>query len=262
MWTYQHEPFVVHQLPALNDNYIYLLDNRQAGILAAIDPADSAPVRKACLQLGYPLTHILNTHHHWDHTDGNLELQQQFKCPILGNREDSARIPGLSQPLTAGDAFKLGDMHILTLDLPGHTLGHIAFLVGKALFCGDVLFGGGCGRNFEGSLAQMLNSLQQLAALPIDTQVYCAHEYTLSNLRFAREVDPDNMELAARISRDTQQRRNKQPTIPSNIGLECATNPFLRALNPEFFKPYADKHQFAASPLDVFSDLRKRKSRC
>jgi hydroxyacylglutathione hydrolase len=259
MWSYQHPGFSVHQLPALNDNYIYLIDVDNSDIMVVVDPADAAPVRKACRELGKPLTHILNTHHHWDHTDGNKALKSSFACQVVGAAIDAARIPEIDIEVSEESHLQLGGIDIRILFVPGHTRGHIAFLLKDALFCGDTLFGGGCGRLFEGTSEQMWNSLSRLAELDDATHVYCAHEYTLANLRFARSVDPENSALESRISLDTQRRMKKEPTIPSTIGLERSTNPFLRPADSQFCARYAALHNIPADALSVFTHLRASK---
>lgn len=261
MWSYQHQHFNVHQIPALNDNYIYLIEALQSNILAVVDPADASVVNQACASLDKPLTHILNTHHHWDHTDGNKALKQHWNCTVIGASHDASRIPSIDIQVSELMPPELEGLDIQVLDVNGHTLGHIAYVIDDALFCGDTLFGAGCGRLFEGTPAQMWQSLQKLAALADDTQVYCAHEYTLPNLRFARDVDADNKELESRIHHDTQTRMKKQPTIPSNIGLEKATNPFLRPLDHTFTHTYAKAQHIDVNALDVFTHLRKSKDR-
>ncbi|MCF7820983.1 MAG: hydroxyacylglutathione hydrolase [Mariprofundaceae bacterium] len=261
MWSYQHPGFSVYQLPALNDNYIYLIDVDNSDIMAAVDPADAAPVRKVCRELGKPLTHILNTHHHWDHTDGNKPLKSSFACQVVGAAGDAARIPEIDIEVSEESRLQLGGIDIRIIFVPGHTRGHIAFLLKDALFCGDTLFGGGCGRLFEGTPGEMWSSLSRLAALDDATQVYCAHEYTLANLRFARSVDPDNRDLDERISSDTRKRMAQLPTIPSTIGIERATNPFLRPADNEFCTRYATLHSIPTDALSVFTHLRASKDR-
>ncbi len=264
MWSYQHAGFTVHQLPVLRDNYIYLIALDTSDMLIAVDPAEAEPVRKACQQLDKPLTHIFNTHHHWDHTDGNLALKKAFDCRIVGAKHDAGRIPGLdlavseaSPPVLEG--MNMAGLHLAVLDVPGHTIGHIAWLVGDALFCGDTLFGAGCGRLFEGTPAQMWHSLNKIAALEDNTKVYCAHEYTLPNLKFAKAMDADNADLSERIIDDKQARKQGLPTIPSSIGMEIATNPFLRPLDANFCQNYATAQQISVEPLTVFGDIRRRK---
>ena len=261
MWSYQHQNFTVHQLPALKDNYIYLIEVYNSKTLIAVDPAEAAGISNFCREGGHKLTHILNTHHHWDHTDGNRELKQSFGCTVIGAANDAHRIPAIDIPVSEHAAPEIAGLKIKVLELPGHTSGHIAYLIDDALFCGDVLFGAGCGRLFEGTASQMWDSLNQLAQLPGETSVYCAHEYTLPNLRFARTVDPDNEVLSERIHRDTQSRMNQKPSIPSTIAQELATNPFLRTLDRAFCSHYAEQNTIAADGLSVFTDLRIRKDR-
>ncbi len=257
MWSYAHRGFLVHQIPALRDNYIYLIESQNSDILAVIDPAEAHTVKAVCKQLDKPLTHILNTHHHWDHTDGNQELKDVFDCIVVGAKLDEKRIPAITETVNDGDTYQLGDLAVQVIGVPGHTSGHIAFVIADALFCGDTIFGAGCGRLFEGTHKQMWESLQKLAALPLNTQVYCAHEYTLSNLRFARLVDKGNNLLDERISCDTQSRMAKLPTIPSTIELERATNPFIRPISPFFCKRYAKENNTAEDSLSVFTHMRK-----
>ncbi|HIP07036.1 MAG TPA: hydroxyacylglutathione hydrolase [Mariprofundaceae bacterium] len=260
MWTYQHQHFLVHQLPVLNDNYIYIIQDRHSPVVCVVDPALASPVIEVCAQLNIKPTHILNTHHHWDHTDGNKELVQTYQSKVVANLADASRIPHISQAIAADSQFQIGSLNIRSMDVPGHTLGHIAFVIDDALFCGDTLFGGGCGRLFEGSFAQMWQSLQKLALLDDNTKVYCAHEYTLPNLRFARDVDAGNKKLKQRIKDDTQTRMKQQPTIPSSIGLEKATNPFLRPLNAAFIQAYNLENKINLNAPEVFTHLRERKN--
>ncbi|MDX8384129.1 MAG: hydroxyacylglutathione hydrolase [Ghiorsea sp.] len=261
MWIYQHRQFQVIQIPVLRDNYIYLIQDSQSDAVLVVDPALADPVMAACEQHQLKPTHILNTHHHWDHTDGNAALVERYQCTVVGNHADATRIPHIQQHVSDTTALRIGALNIQVIDVPGHTLGHIAFVIDDALFCGDTMFGAGCGRLFEGSHAQMWQSLQKLAALDEATQVYCAHEYTLPNLKFARNIDGENPILKQRISNDTQTRRNKQPTIPSTIALEKQTNPFLRPLDHDFCLAY---NQAANSQLDaqaIFKAIRDRKNK-
>jgi hydroxyacylglutathione hydrolase len=259
MWSYQHSNFQVHQIPALNDNYIYIIESKHSDFLAAIDPADAVVVNQACKKLGKPLTHIFNTHHHWDHTDGNKALKKRWNCSVVGAAHDAERIPGIDIHVTPETDFHVDDLNFHIMDVGGHTLGHIAYVLDDAVFCGDALFGAGCGRIFEGTFEQTWQSLQRLAALDESTQVYCAHEYTLPNLRFARGVDPNNEALQARIHRDTKTRMEQKPSIPSSIGIEKETNPFLRPLNQAFCEQYAQTHDLNNTALDVFTHLRQSK---
>ncbi|WP_038247579.1 hydroxyacylglutathione hydrolase [Ghiorsea bivora] len=260
MWTYQHQHFIVHQLPVLRDNYIYIIQDRHSPVVCVVDPALAQPVIEACKQHNITPTHILNTHHHWDHTDGNKQLVETYQCAVVGNQADASRIPYIKQAITANSHFSLGHLNIQSLEVNGHTLGHIAFVIDDALFCGDTLFGAGCGRLFEGSFAQMWESLQKLAELDQQTKVYCAHEYTLVNLAFAQSVDADNNHLQQRIDDDKYKRLHNQPTIPSTIGLEVQTNPFLRPLDPTFCLAYSQTHQTKSQPLQVFTSIREARN--
>lgn len=259
MWSYQHEHFTVHQLPVMRDNYIYLIEAKQSDALIAVDPAEAVLVRRACKSLGKPLTHILNTHHHWDHTDGNKELKKNFNCQIIGAVHDASRIPAIDSGVCESKAPLIDGLHISVLDLPGHTSGHIAYLIDDALFCGDTLFGAGCGRLFEGTYAQMWDSLNKLAALAETTKVYCAHEYTLANLAFAQTIDTENTRLTERFQSDQQKRSSDQPTIPSTIAVEKATNPMLRPLNEAFCAAYASRYETDQHPLAIFTAIRQQK---
>jgi len=259
MWSYQHAGFSVHQLPVLRDNYIYLIESQASNALIAVDPAEAAPVQQACQALGKPLTHIFNTHHHWDHTDGNLALKKDFACLIVGAAHDAGRIPGIDVAISDTLPPLVSGLDIAVLDVPGHTSGHIAYVLGDALFCGDTLFGAGCGRLFEGTPEQMLHSLNKIAALDGSTKVYCAHEYTLPNLKFAKAMDADNQVLDERMIRDKTRRKQRLPTIPSSIAMEIATNPFLRSLDAGFCQSYAVAQKIHTDPLAVFSDIRRRR---
>jgi len=260
MWSYQHQHFIIHQLPVLRDNYIYLVEALQSDTLIVVDPAEAVAVQDACKALGKKVTHIFNTHHHWDHTDGNLQLQQHFNCQIIGAAADAGRIPGIDIKVTQQHAPEIAGLNIQIIEVPGHTSGHIAFVMDDALFCGDTLFGAGCGRLFEGTPAQMWNSLCKFAALDEATKVYCAHEYTIANLEFACSIDADNPALAERMHSDALQRQQHKPTIPSSIAIEIATNPFLRPLDARFCSNYASQHNLPANDaLALFTDIRLKK---
>lgn len=251
-------PLEIVQIPALSDNYNYLLHDHESGKTAAVDPSEAAPTLHALQQRGWRLDMILNTHHHGDHVGGNRALQQQFDCEIYGYGPDAARIPGITHRLEEGDTVSVGAATAEVLFVPGHTLGHIAyhFAAEQALFCGDTLFSMGCGRLFEGTPTQMYSSLHRLAALPEGTRVYCAHEYTESNGRFALTLEPRNAALRQRMNTVQALRARGEPTVPSTMGEERATNPFLRSDAEEI---RATLHMVDAEAVDVFAEIRRRK---
>ena len=222
----------VEALRAFSDNYIWLI-SAGAGEAWVVDPGDAAPVRAALATHGLRLAGVLVTHHHPDHVGGVEDLRASWpEAVVYGPRSSPAQC--LTTRLDDGDTLALLGVSAEILHVPGHTLDHIAYFIPQPggtplLFCGDTLFAGGCGRLFEGDAPTMHRSLQRLAALPGATRVYCAHEYTLSNLRFARAVEPDNAELVARDESDGARRTRDEPTVPSTLALEIATNPFLRA---------------------------------
>lgn len=246
----------VVQIPVLRDNYVYLLHDEATGATAAVDPSVAPPVLVALAERGWTLTHILATHHHWDHTGGNLELKAETGCTVVGFAADSSRIPGIDVRLDDGETFALGASVARVIAVPGHTLGHIAYWFPDAgyLFCGDTLFSLGCGRLFEGTAAMMWHSLGRLRALPDDTLVCCAHEYTLANAAFALTIDPDNAALQARAAEVRALRAAGQPTVPSRLGDEKAANPFLRADAPTFAR-LAN----GGDAVAVFAEIRRRK---
>lgn len=246
------------QIPVLSDNYVYLLHDAASGATAVVDPAVAEPVQVALAERGWTLTHILNTHHHNDHVGGNLALKQATGCTIIGNRADAARLPGLDAGVSEGDSVTVGGATAQVLEVSGHTVGHIAywFPESKALFCGDTLFALGCGRMFEGDPDTFWTSLSKLRSLPDDTQVFCAHEYTLANYRFAAALDPDNPALQARGVVLRELRDRGTPTVPSVLADEKATNPFLRADDAIL----AGRLGLAGRPAsEVFAEIRRRK---
>ena len=247
-------------IPAFDDNYIWVIHNQRHAVV--VDPGDAAPVLKYLNQAGLQLDAILITHHHADHVGGNVELLAQFDAPIYGPALE--RIPMMTHPLREGDRVHLPllGLQFNVLDIPGHTSGHIGYYGANSLFCGDTLFGCGCGRLFEGTATQMHASLSKLAALPDDTQVYCAHEYTLGNIRFAKAVDPNNPVLAQRETQDQQSRAQNHPTLPSTIAWEKATNPFLRCSEPAIIEA-ASNHagRTLSDTTDIFAALRDWKNR-
>ena len=248
----------IHLVPCLTDNYAYLLHEPSTKSVGIVDPSETAPVVKALERHGLTLTHILNTHHHFDHTGGNLELKSRTGARIVGPRADAERIPGIDDAVGEGDIFAFGATKACIFDIPAHTRGHIAFWfeADKAVFTGDTMFAMGCGRIFEGTPAQMWSSLSKLAALPADTRVYCGHEYTLSNGKFAMTLEPGNAELKSRMIEVEKLRIAGSPTIPSTIGLERATNPFLRTASAELQKSVGlDGSDLVA----VLAETRRRK---
>ncbi len=248
----------VLQIEVLDDNYIYLIHDADSGETACVDPAVAGPVMDTLAKQGWTLTQIFNTHHHGDHTGGNLELKQAFGCTITGNGADAARIPGIDHRVSEGDTVSLGAHNGQVIDVPGHTSGHNAYWFEQddALFCGDTLFSLGCGRMFEGTAEQMWGSMLKLRALPDDTLVYCAHEYTSANANFALSVEPDNAVLIKRAHEITELRQAGKPTVPSRIGDEKAANPFLRADIESLQQAAGLVGQDAVA---AFAEIRRRK---
>jgi hydroxyacylglutathione hydrolase len=217
------------RIPVLSDNYIWLAHDAASGETAVIDPAVAEPVLAEANARGWRITQILNTHWHPDHVGGNAEIKAATGCTITGPVGEATKITGIDRAVSEGDTVRIGGAEGRVIDVPGHTAGHIAYSFDGALFCGDTLFAMGCGRLFEGTAAQMFDSLGKLMALPDATRVYCAHEYTESNGRFAITAEPENAALAARQAEVVAMRARGEPTVPSTIGLERATNPFTRA---------------------------------
>jgi hydroxyacylglutathione hydrolase len=248
----------IEQIPTRNDNYVYLLRESGQGKVAVVDPSDAQPVIDALDRLGWQLTDIINTHHHNDHTGGNLELKEKYGCVITGPLADHDRIAGIDVDVADGDTYMLGDAKATVYDTPGHTRGHIAYWFdeSKALFCGDTLFALGCGRTFEGTADQMWNSLSKLRALPDDTMVYCAHEYTQSNAKFAITIESGNQELLDYAAKIDALRAADKRTVPSLLGLEKSTNPFLRADVAAVGEAVGLSSD---DPVAVFAEVRLRK---
>jgi len=247
-------------IPAFNDNYLWLIhDSRHAAI---VDPGDAAPVLAALDAHALKLSAILLTHHHADHVGGVQTLLQHFNVPVFGPANET--ITGVTKRLKEGDTVDIPQLplKLSILDVPGHTSGHIAYVAAAQqwLFCGDTLFGGGCGRLFEGTPAQMVTSLSKLSTLPPQTQVFCAHEYTMSNLRFAQAVEPGNPALIERIAAEEAKRARHIPTVPSSIAVENATNPFLRCQQPEIISSLQDNDRLRradqSDPVAAFAALR------
>lgn len=227
------EPMTVsiHRIPAFQDNYLWLLHNEASGDTAVVDPGDAAPVIERLQELDLPLSAIIITHHHPDHTGGIDTLLDTWRVPVYGPA--SGTVPQVDQPLTEGDKVTIAGCDFTILEVPGHTLDHIAYFCedldgNPGVFCGDTLFAGGCGRLFEGTPEQMVTSLEKLMQLPDSTRIYCAHEYTQANLRFAAAVEPDNTDLRQRVAEVKRLREQQRATVPSVLATERQTNPFLR----------------------------------
>ena len=256
------DALAVTAVPAFADNYIWLLHGlRGADRVAVVDPGDAAPVLKVLAERRLTLDTILTTHHHADHVGGVTELLRHFPVPVFGPAGES--IPGRTVALREGDEVTLTGLglHFRVFDVPGHTAGHIAYHGHGALFCGDTLFSGGCGRLFEGTPVQMLSSLDKLARLPPETRVYCAHEYTAANLRFAAAVEPDNTSLRAYAAEVGALRSRSTPTIPSTLAIEARVNPFLRSRLPSVrAAALAHAGRALGDDADAFAVIREWKN--
>ncbi len=250
--------FNVIRIPAFKDNYIWLL--RKGASAAVVDPGDARPVLDLLDREGLSLASILVTHHHADHQGGVVELLAHYPAEVFGPAAES--ITGLSRPLSGGETVRIAacDVEFQVIAVPGHTLGHIAYYGAGCLFCGDTLFAGGCGRLFEGTAAQMADSLARLAALPDETAVYCAHEYTQANLRFALAVEPGNRRLQRRVHEVARARASGLATVPSTMAIEKASNPFLRCGEPEVAASARRRAPAAADEVAVFAALREWKN--
>ena len=252
--------FEVRLFRCLKDNYGVLLHDPQEGSTACIDAPEAAAVEDALAETGWRLTDILVTHHHADHTGGIAELKSRHRCRVTAPRSEAARIPAVDATVAEGDTVKVGGLSAHVLETPGHTAGHVAYVFGedKLAFVGDTLFSIGCGRVIEGTPEMMWTSLLKLRALPDATQIYCGHEYTVANIRFALTIEPDNPALKARAEEVRRLRAEKRPTLPTTIGAELAANPFLRADKPSV---QAAVGMAGADPAEVFAEIRARKDR-
>jgi hydroxyacylglutathione hydrolase len=250
----------IEQFPCLSDNFGVLIHDAAANATASIDAPDADAVHRALEDRGWRLSHILTTHHHADHTGGNLALKSATGCKIIGPRAEQAKIPGIDEAVGQGDSFHFGTFEMRVIDTPGHTAGHITYWCPTAgvAFAGDTLFAIGCGRVIEGNAQMMWQSLQKLMALPPDTVVYCGHEYTQANARFALTIEPENEALKARAQEVDQLRAAGKPTLPTTIGLELATNPFLRPNVPAI----QERLGMVGRPdWQIFGEIRERKNR-
>jgi hydroxyacylglutathione hydrolase len=244
----------------LKDNFGVLVHDPESGATAAIDAPEAAPVEAALQATGWKLTDILVTHHHRDHTGGIEELKERYGCRVVAPEAEADGIPEVDETVSENDTVRVGGLEARVLETPGHTGGHITYFfpADKLCFAGDTLFSIGCGRVIEGNAEMMWQSLLKLRALPDDTRVYCGHEYTAANIRFAKTIEPDNPTLAAREKEVARLTAEKKPTIPSLLAEEKAANPFLRADVPEL----AAKVGLAGKPAwQVFAEIRERKNK-
>ncbi len=240
-----------------SDNYGVLLHDPATGATASIDAPEAAPVEAALKATGWKLTDILVTHHHADHTDGIMELKNKYKCRVVAPAAETAKIPGVDETVKEGDKVKVGNLVANVIETPGHTLGHIVywFHADNIVFAADNLFSAGCGRVIEGTMDQMWGSMRKMLDLPDETKIFCGHEYTLANIKFALSVDKDNAALKARFEQAQKQIAAGEPTIPTTIGEEKKINPFLR---PDAL---AAGLGMAGKPAnEVFAEIRKRKN--
>jgi hydroxyacylglutathione hydrolase len=248
----------VHQFPCLEDNYGYLVHDPISGYTATVDTPEVEAIERALTDKGWQLSHIINTHHHFDHAGGNLELKEKTESVVIGPRIDAQRIPGIDIQLGNGDMYLFGKHEMIMLETPGHTTGHSIYYFADSgiVFVGDTLFSLGCGRLFEGSPEQMWESIQKLLEFPDETVVYCAHEYTQANASFALSVEPQNKDLVKRAAEIDKLRKKNQPTIPTTIGLERRTNPFMRPTSSDLRETIG---LVDASDIEVFTETRLRK---
>lgn len=247
-------------VPCLSDNYAYLVHDPATGATAAIDVPEAGPILEVLNRRGWTLTDVLLTHHHWDHVDGLSDLLEVAPARVVGAKADEHRLPPLNLAVREGDHVTIGDETGQVIDVSGHTVGHIAFHFpdSKLAFTADSLMALGCGRVFEGTMPQMWKSLSKLAALPEDTVICSGHEYTAANANFALSIDPGNTRLMSRAQAVDEARATGEPTVPSVLSEELATNPFLRAGDPDL---QAALGMAGANPAEVFAEIRSRKDR-
>lgn len=249
-------------VPVLQDNYSYLVIDEAQGVAAVVDCAEVEPVLEAARGEGVTITAILATHHHYDHVGGNAEIAARLPVRVYGNAADRERIPALTDGVLAGETVRVGRLAATVLFIPAHTSGHLAyhFAPERVVFTGDTLFAAGCGRLFEGDPSQMMRSLAELTALPEDTQVYCGHEYTVRNLEFALTLEPGNRAIADKLAWAKSRRAQGQPTVPTTLASERATNPFLRTSSPELRASIRARVPGAGEEdVEIFACTRKLK---
>lgn len=248
------------QFQCLDDNYSFLIHDPVTETTAVVDTPDADEIINQLKQRGWQLDYILTTHHHWDHIDGHEALKQRYNCKVIGGELNREEIPNIDQFVNHGDLVEIGGLNTQVIATPGHTLGHIVYYFPQleAVFVGDTLFSMGCGRLFEGTPEQMWQSILQLKNLPSNTAIYCAHEYTLSNARFALALESNNVELQQRVVEVERLRAENLPTVPTNVEQERKTNPFMRADEPEF---QAQLGMLGVSATQVFTEIRQRKDK-
>lgn len=249
----------IRQFTCRSDNFGVLVHDSGSGVTISIDAPEEGPILRALDEAGWRLTHILTTHHHNDHVAANEALKARFGAEVIGPAREKERIPGLDRAVSGGERFRLGGIDVEVIDTPGHTAGEVSYFMPgeKALFAADALFSLGCGRLFEGDAATMWESLQRLRALPDDTMLYCGHEYTATNARFALDVDPLNLLLQERVKEVETLRIEHRATLPVELGREKKTNPFLRADDPELAEAFG---MAGADPVAVFAALREKRN--
>lgn len=248
------------QLPVLSDNFAYVVIDERNSNCVFIDTPDAVRLVECVETEGLNPVAILNTHHHWDHVDGNEPLRAKYGVPIYGSLYDAKRIPGLTHVVSEGDVLEFGSLKFEVIEAPGHTLGHVAYRIEYNLFCGDTIFVGGCGRLFEGTAQQMQNSLNKLCQLPDITKIYCAHEYTLKNLQFALTLEPELTVLKNKMTEVQIKLSQGLATVPSTLAEEKSYNPFLRWMNPSL-RALAEEQAGKTLTEDwqIFAELRKLK---
>ncbi|MDW4499813.1 hydroxyacylglutathione hydrolase [Sulfitobacter sp. D35] len=251
-------PVEIVTVPCLSDNYAFLVHDPDSGETALVDVPEAAPIAKVLGERGWTLSEVWITHHHSDHVQGLSEILSSHPAKVTGAAADAKRLPDLDREVGDGDSFEFAGQPVEVMDVSGHTVGHIAFHMprAEAVFTADSLMALGCGRLFEGSAEQMWTSLSKLAGLPPDTMVYSGHEYTQSNGKFAQTIEPENPDLISRINKVDRDRAHDRPTVPSTLSLELATNPFLRASNPDI-RARLDMQD--ATDAEVFAEIRARK---